>query len=260
MNTINYTQDYQVAKLTFNRPEKMNAFNMQMAKQLEEIISKIKADPNIRVVVLRGAGEVFMAGNDLLEFYEEFETFSAEALSIIRYFNSTILALREMEKPVVSIVHGLVTGTGMSLMLASDLVIASKATQFSLGFNRVATTPAGGVSFILPRLVGSKKALELLLMSETFDAETAYSYGLINWVIPPEELNEKVSSTINYLVNGPSLAFAQTKQLINSSWQNKVTTQLELEAESFLRSVNSRDFKTAVRAFVNKREPEFEGR
>lgn len=261
IKNILFTKEEQVATLTFNRPEKMNAFNLAMAKQLEEYIAQIKEDSLIRVVVLRGAGEVFMAGNDLLEFYQELDTnFSVDVLSIIRHFNHSILALREMEKPVIAVVHGLVTGTGMSLMLAADLVIASATTKFSLGFNRIATTPAGGISYSLPRLVGTKKALELLFLSDSFDAEKAYSLGLINWKVPNEDLNLELQKIIAHLEQGPTLAFAQTKQLLNSAWQNKVTTQLELEAEAFLRSVNSRDFKTAVRAFVNKREPEFEGR
>lgn len=253
-------RDHQVATLTFNRPQKMNAFNREMANQLEHVLAQIKSDPTIRAVVLKGAGEVFMAGSDIQEFNQELDYMTAEALSLMRHFNSSILALREMEKPVLAIVHGLVTGTGMSFMLAADLVLASEETQFSLGFCNIATPPAGGVSYSLPRLIGTKKAAELLFLSETFDADTALQYGLINWVVPQAELILTEQQMVDRLVHGPSLAFAQTKQLLNSAWQNKVTTQLELEAESFMRSVNSRDFKTAVRAFVNKRQPEFEGR
>lgn len=258
--TVLLARENQVATVTFNRPEKMNAFNREMANQLEEIVEIIKSDPTVRTVVLRGAGEVFMAGSDLQEFYKEIDSFGAEAMSVTRHFNASILALREMEKPVLASVHGLVIGTGMSLMLAADLVIASESTQFSLGFSRIGTSPAGGVSYNLPRIVGPKKALELLLLSENFDTKTALNLGLINWVVPDAELQNNTQQIIERLLNGPTLAFVQTKQLINSTWQNKVTAQLELEAESFVKSVNSKDFKAAVRAFINKREPEFEGR
>ena len=258
--TVLLKRDHQIATIIFNRPEKMNAFNREMANELEDVVDQVKSDPVIRTVVLQGAGEVFMAGSDIQEFNQELDYISAEALSVTRHFNSSILALREMEKPVLAIVHGLVIGTGVSFMLAADLVIASSNTQFSLGFGRIATTPAGGVSYSLPRLIGSKKAMELILFSDTFDAQMALDYGLINWIVSPEELHHKAQNIIERLVNGPTLAYAQTKQLLNSSWQNKVTTQLELEAESFLRSVNSKDFKVAVRAFINKRQPEFEGR
>jgi len=260
LKTVLLKRDHQIATIIFNRPEKMNAFNKEMANQLEDVVDQVRSDPVIRAVVIKGAGEVFMAGSDIQEFNQELDYITAEALSVTRHFNSSIIALREMEKPVLAVVHGLVIGTGISFMLAADLVLASSTTQFSLGFNRIATTPAGGVSYSLPRLVGSKKAAELLLFSDTFDADAALNFGLINWVVPQDELESRAQSIIDRLVNGPTLAYSQTKQLLNSAWQNKVSTQLELEAESFLRSVNSKDFKTAVRAFVNKREPEFEGR
>ncbi len=250
----------QVAVITFNRPEQMNALNKEMARQLEIIIGTVKKDPCIRVVVLKGAGEVFMAGSDLHEVYKDLEMATTDSLHLIRQFNAITLALREMDKIVIATVHGLVAGQGMSLMLAADLVMASEATRFSIGYCNIATSPAGGISYRLPRLVGGKKAMELLLMSDTFDAHKAASLGIINWVVPAEELLEQARKIIEKIVNGPMIAFLQTKQLINSSWQNKLSTQLELEAESFSKSVNSRDFKAAVKAFVNKRQPEFEGR
>jgi 2-(1,2-epoxy-1,2-dihydrophenyl)acetyl-CoA isomerase len=258
--TVTLTRENQVAVLTLNRPEHMNALNKEMTSQLEDLIVKIKKDPYIRVVVLRGAGEVFMAGSDLYEVYKELDTTSSDGVHLVRQFNAATLALREMEKIVIASVHGLVAGQGMSLMLAADLVVASEGTRFSVGYCNIATSPAGGISYRLPRLVGGKKAMELLLLSEMFDAEEAADLGLINWVVPKDELINYVNQLVDRIVNGPTLAFTQTKQLINSAWQAKLSAQLELEAESFTKTINSRDFKSAVRAFVNKRQPEFEGR
>lgn len=258
--TLTLTRDNHVAVITFNRPEHMNALNREMICALDTIVSNIKKDPFIRVLVLRGLGEVFMAGFDLHEVYRGIETSSAEMMYLVRQFNATTLALREMDKIVVCSVHGLVAGQGMSLMLASDLIVASNTTRFSLGYCNIATSPAGGVTTHLTRIVGSKKAMELLLLSEMFDAETAASLGLINWVVSSEELTDKVRQVVEHIVNGPTLAYAQTKQLVNSAWQNKLPVQLEFEAESFSKTLNSRDFKSAVCAFINKRQPEFEGR
>jgi 2-(1,2-epoxy-1,2-dihydrophenyl)acetyl-CoA isomerase len=258
--TVTVTRENQVAVITLNRPEHMNALNKEMTSQLDEAIAKIKKDPYVRVVVLRGAGEVFMAGSDLYEVYKEIDTPSPDAMYLIKQFNASTLALREMDKIVIAVVHGLVAGQGMSLMLAADLVIASEATRFSIGYCSIATTPAGGLSYRLPRLVGGKKAMELLLLSEMFNAEKAADLGLINWVIPQDELIEYTRQLIDRIVNGPTIAFTQTKQLINASWQSKLSTQLDLEADAFTKTVNSRDFKAAVRAFINKRQPEFEGR
>lgn len=258
--TVTLTKENQIAVLTFNRPEHMNALNKEMTNQIEEIVSKIKKDPFVRALVIRGAGEVFMAGSDLYEVYKGLENPSSDAMQFVRQFNAATLALREMDKIVIAAVHGLVAGQGMSLMLAADLVVAAETTRFSVGYCNIATSPAGGVSFRLPRLVGGKKAMELLLMSELFDAEKAATLGLINWIVPHDEMNDYVNKIVDRIINGPTVAFSQTKQLINSAWQNKLSSQLELEAEAFVKTVNSRDFKSAVKAFINKRQPEFEGR
>lgn len=260
MDTVLITKKNQIATLTFNRPDKMNAFNRHMAIQLESLIDNVKKDHSIRAVILCGAGEVFMAGSDIHEFNKDTDMTSADALSFMRRFNSSILTLREMDKLVLASVHGLVTGTGISLMLAADLVIASELTQFSLGFCRLATSPAGGVSYYLPRLVGMKRALELLFLSDNFDVSTAKSMGLVNWVVPPDELDQKTQQMADRLVHGPTLAFGKTKKLVNLAWQNKLQQQLELEADAFVKSMRTMDFKGALRAFINKRQPEYEGR
>jgi 2-(1,2-epoxy-1,2-dihydrophenyl)acetyl-CoA isomerase len=260
LEPVTLTRDNHVAVITFNRPEHMNALNREMIRLLADIVNQVKKDPYIRIVVMRGLGEVFMAGSDLHEVYGELDSGTTEMTSLIRQFNAVTLALREMDKIVLASVHGLVAGQGMSLMLASDLVIASDTARFSLGFCNIGTSPTGGISTQLPRLVGNKKAMELLLMSELFDAATAASLGLINWVVTQDEQADKVRNVIERIIQGPTLAYTQTKQLINSAWQNKLSVQLELESESFVKTVNSKDFKAAVRAFVNKRQPEFEGR
>lgn len=258
--TILFTQEDQVAFLTFNRPEQMNMLNQAMLDRLEMLISKIKNDPCVRAVVIRGAGEVFMAGTDLYEIYSEFDFAITEIPQLVRQFNSIILSLREMSKPVLAVVHGLASGMGMSLMLAADLVLASFNTYFAMGYSQIGTSPVGGLSFNLPRLIGAKKSMELLFLGTVFDAEEAKQLGLINWCVLHEELTLHTRKIIDNLVNGPTLAFLHTKQLINSSLQNKLTMQMELEIESLIKTIHSRDFKTGVQAYVNKRQPEFEGR
>lgn len=260
MESIILTCQNQLATLTFNRPEKLNTFSHEMVERFEELCQKIDEDETIRCVLLRGNGESFLSGIDLHELHRDIDAFSAEALSIVRQFNACILMLREMEKPVIAEVHGLVMGIGMSLMLAADLVVSSENAKFSLGYNRIALSAAGASSYLLPRIVGTRRAMELLVMSEVFDAQYANHLGLVNWVVPQEELSDKVNHVIDSLLHGPFIAITQTKQLLNSAWQNKLSSQLELEAESFMECVRTKDFKTAVRAYVNKRVPEFEGR
>lgn len=258
--SIIYKRDHQVAMITFNRPEQLNAFNREMAFHLEKICLEVKNDPTIRAVLLKGQGEAFVAGNDLQEMYNNFDRLDAEALSLIRHFNNSTLALREMNQPVLAMVHGLCTGAGMSLLLAADLAVASNDARFAMGFNKIATSPAGGITYHLPKVTGTKKAMELMLLSEVITADAAEACGLINWSVPATELQHKTDFVLDRLITGPSIAFGETKKLVNAAWHNKIVTQLELEAEAFAKCVSSRDFKTAVRAFVNKRIPEFEGR
>jgi 2-(1,2-epoxy-1,2-dihydrophenyl)acetyl-CoA isomerase len=257
---VTLTVENHIAVITFNRPEHMNALNREMIIHLNELTSQVKKDPYVRILVLRGLGEVFMAGSDLHEVNKDMDTMMSESSYLARQFNAATLALREMDKIVLACVHGLVAAQGMSLMLASDLVIASDKTRFSLGYCNIATSPTGGITMQLPRLIGNKKAMELLLLSEMFDAEKAEKMGLVNWVVPHAELSDYVYQIVERIKHGPTLAYMQTKFLVNSAWQNKLTSQLELEAESFVKTVSSRDFKTAVSAFLNKRQPEFEGR
>jgi 2-(1,2-epoxy-1,2-dihydrophenyl)acetyl-CoA isomerase len=258
-DTILVTYENQLATLTFNRPERRNAYNRDMGNRLEELCGEIQSNESIHVVILQGAGESFMVGSDLYEFNRDMETFAGEAPQLVRQFNSCLLMLREMEKIVIASVHGRVIGTGMSLMLAADLVIASDETKFLLGFNQIAVSPMGAVSYLLPRTIGTKRSLELLLMSNELDVATALSFGLINRVVPLEKLSIETEQIAGYLLRGPTVAFREAKQLINSSYQNKLTSQIELEAESFVRCARTKDFKAAVQAFVNKCTPKFTG-
>lgn len=258
--TILVSHQDHIATITFNRPDKLNSFNREMSYQFEEICQSISNDPQIRAILLCGAGEAFMSGTDIYELHRDMNAISAEALLLIRQFNSCILLLREMEKPVVAAVHGMVAGPGMSIMLAADLVLASENTMFLLGHNQFGLSPIGGSSYLLPRTIGTKKAMELALFSDMFDVHKAERCGLINWAVPHEGLFLRAKKIMDHLAHGPIVSFSQTKQLMNSSLQNKLASQLELEAESFVKCVNTKDFKAAVRAFVNKRAPEFEGR
>lgn len=254
------SRQHHLIELTFNRPEKLNAFTRSMCDRLEELCEEIRVDESIRVILLRGSGEAFVAGTDLHELYQNLDTLSEEVISIIRQFNACILMLRDMPKLVISAVHGLVSGVGLSLMLASDLTIASDNAKFAMGFTQMAVSPAGAASYLLPRMVGAKKALELFIMSDIFDAQKANEYGLVNWVVPHDALDAETQRIVDKIANGPMVALGFTKQLIQLSLQNKFSTQMEVESEAFVKCINTKDFKTAVRSLMNKTTPEFEGR
>lgn len=257
--TLLFSIDNTIATISFNRPSAMNTFDKTMADELESITDQIRYDNSIRAVVLKGAGQLFMAGGDIKFFYEKLATMPQGVIKIIRTLNASILNLMHMTKPVVASVHGSVAGVGISLMLACDLVIAADTTKFTLAYSGIGITPDGGASYNLPRLVGVKKAMEWLLLSDVFDAKTAYQYGLINWMVSPEKLADETHALLNRLIKGPAQSYARTKYLINQAGQNSLETHLEAEGKAFEECSSTDDFKIGLTAFLKKKQPEFTG-
>lgn len=255
--TLLFSLKDNIATITFNRPTVMNCFDNKMADELEALTEQVKTDNTIHAVCLNGAGNLFMAGGDLRFFHEGMDKMPAGVTKIIRTLNASILNLMHMPKPVLASVHGSVAGVGVSFMLACDLVIAAEDTKFTLAYSGVGISPDGGASYNLPRLVGPKKAMEWILLSEIFDARTAHSHGLINWLVPTEKLAEETQRLLTRLAKGPRHSYAQAKQLVNNSWQHSLETHLEHEAKAFATCSVTEDFKIGVTSFLQKKKPEF---
>ena len=248
-----------IATITFNRPEAMNGFNKQMADEFAQITAQVREDRTVRAVLLQGAGQLFMAGGDIHFFHQQLDTMPAGVMEIVRTLNAAILDLMHMPKPVLACVQGSVAGVGMSFMMAADLVMAADTTKFTLAYGGLGISPDGGASYNLPRLAGTKKALELIMLSELFDADTARQYGLVNWVVPAAVLTEQAAKLITKLANGPTQAYGQAKRLVNQSWDNSLAAQLEAEGHAFAFCSATEDFKTGVRSFLRKEKPVFTG-
>jgi len=259
-DTLLFAKDDDIATITFNRPKAMNCFNRAMADELEELTEKVRADASIRAVVLNGAGPLFMAGGDIHFFHENLDVMPAAVMKIVRTLNASILNLTQMPKPVLASVHGSVAGVGVSLMMACDLVIAAEETKFTLAYSGIGITPDGGASFNLPRLVGPKKALEWIFLSDIFDAKTALSHGLINWVVPADKLAEETQRLSKRLAKGPTQSYGRAKLLVNETWRHSLETQLEQEGRAFEACSVTADFKAGVSGFLEKRKPEFMGK
>lgn len=170
-----------------------------------------------------------------------------------------ILALRRAPKPVLASVHGAVAGAGVSLMAAADLAIAAEGTKFALAYSRIGTSPDGGATYFLPRLIGVRKALELMLLADPIDAQAALRLGIVNWVTGAERLASETESIARRLAQGATLAFAETKRLVNQCHDQTLAAQLNAEVEAFARCAATRDFAEGVAAFVEKRKPNFKG-
>ena len=253
-----------IATVTLNRPEALNALSDDMMTALVEVMARVEADPAARCVVLRGAGDHFMAGGDVKGFHGCLAETPAERgahfRDKIRGLHPAIAAMRRMPKPVVASLRGAAAGFGLSLALATDLAIAAEDAYFTLAYCLIGTSPDGGSSYHLPRLVGLRKAMEIALLGERFNAETAQRLGLVNWVVPNEDLEAETAKLAARLARGPGRALGETKALLNASFDNPLEAQLALEAESFARCAATQDFAEGVTAFVEKRAAKFQGK
>lgn len=258
--TLSFSVADHIATITLNRPEIMNGFNHQLGEELATLTDQIKLDNSIKAVLLKGAGPAFMAGGDIRFFHEKLTEMPAGVMKLVRILNSSILNLMQMPKPVVACVHGSVAGAGVSIMMACDLVIAAQDTKFTMAYTGIGISPDGGASYNLPRLVGTKKAMEWMLLSDIFDAQTALNAGLINWTAPAEQLTEQTTKLMYRLVKGPTQSYANAKRLVNESWRHSLETQLELEGKAFEICSMTDDFKAGVTGFLKKSRPEFVGK
>ncbi len=232
-----------------------------MARALREVMMTIEYDSEARAVVLRGSGDGFMAGGDVSSFHahlsRDIERYIVE---ITHELHAAVISLRRMPKPVVASVHGACAGAGFSIAMASDLVIAADNAAFTVAYARIGASPDGSSTFFLPRLVGFHRAMELIMLSDRYDAEFMQSIGLINWVVPIAELEAETENIASRLANGPTAAFARSKELIGRSLASSLESQLDAEAQSISASGTSQDFSEGVRAFLEKRRPNFVGR
>ncbi|MCW5589961.1 MAG: enoyl-CoA hydratase/isomerase family protein [Legionellales bacterium] len=258
--TVTLEINQHIATLTFNRPHVMNAYNDEMAETLACLTTEVRLNPAIRAVCLQGAGKLFMAGGDLTYFQKNLPHIEQTVASLMPQVLTSIENLQRMNKPVIARVHGAVAGIGLSFMLACDLVIAANNTKFTTAYSKIGLSPDGGMSYFLPRLVGEKKAMELFLLGDTFDAATALHYGLINWAVEETSLTEFTQHVLTRLAAGPTQAFAHIKQLVNGNSHYSLSEQLQREATGFATCAKTDDFNQGLKAFLTKQTPQFEGK
>ncbi len=252
-----------VAELTLNRPQALNALSPEMARALRETLETVGEDPRVRCVVLRGQGEHFMAGGDVLFFRRQVEARApgepAVSGEIFRDAHGIIRALRGMPQPVIASVRGAAAGYGVSLVAACDMAVAAEGSVFTLAYCHIGATPDGGATYFLPRTVGLKRTMEMMLLGGRYDAREALAMGLVNRVVPPADLENETTRLAARLASGPARAHALGKALVNASLGSTLEEQLTAEEEAFVRSSATADFAEGVRAFCDKRPPRFGG-
>ena len=235
-----------------------------MVDGLAEGFARAQRDAAIRCVVLQGAGKHFCAGGDIALMQDwvalDVDARQQEFRAFIERFHVAVRGMQLLPKPVIASLHGAVAGAGLSIAMGSDLAIAADDAVFTLAYIKIGVSPDGGGTYCLPRIVGLKKAMEIAMLGDRFDAATALSLGLVNWVVAPDEREKETRALARRLAEGPTVALGRTKALLQSSLLADLEGQLGQETEKFAHCAASEDFIEGMQAFMEKRTPRFAGR
>ena len=262
---VEFTRKDTLAVITLNRPEARNALSPDMVPELGSAIANC-ARPEIRAVVITGAGGAFCAGADVKNFADALEFEGPEGLSAHLHnladalHREVILGIRQLEKPVIAAVNGVAAGAGFSLALACDLRVASANARFLMAYAGIGCTADGGSTYMLPRLVGLGKAMEIYLASQPLGAEYARELGLVNQVWPTENFERHYLEMATRLAQGPTIAYGRVKAMFANSWGATLEDQLAVETEAISNIAHTGDFQEGVKAFTQKRQAWFQGR
>jgi 2-(1,2-epoxy-1,2-dihydrophenyl)acetyl-CoA isomerase len=249
-----------IARLTLNRPDKLNSFNVRMHEEVQRALQSVRGQ-GARVLVLSGAGRGFCAGQDLADRAVAPGTQGVDlGESIERYYKPLVLTLQELPMPVIAAVNGVAAGAGANIALACDLVVAARSASFVQAFCRLGLIPDSGGTWSLPRLVGSARALGLTLLGDKLSAEQAAAWGMIWRCVDDAEFPAAVDALATQLAAAPTRGLAATKAAIRCSWQHSLAQQLDLERDAQRELGRSQDYAEGVAAFTAKRAANFTGR
>ena len=250
-----------VRRLVLSRPDTLNAFDAELGPALRDAIADAADDPDVRALLITGAGRAFSSGADLKAGFEPTPEGHPDVhTALTERYHPIITGIRRMPKPVIAAVNGPAVGIGCSLALACDLVLVGESAYFLLAFVNIGLVPDGGSSVFVPQKVGFQRAMEMAMLGERLPAPKALEWGLINRVFPDAEFEASAQELVARLAAGPTRSYAGTKRQLNA-WMNRGwQDQLELEAQVQREMAGSEDFVEGVMAFVEKRRPAFRGR
>ena len=253
------TQDG-VATLVMNRPDRLNALNNELAAALNEALARVAEDQSVRVVLITGVGRAFCAGGDLASIGKGRATGATQSLEpLLRSGMQAVLRMRSMAQPVIAAVNGAAAGAGMNIALAADIRVAAEEATFGQNFAKVGLFPDFGGTYFLPQLVGVAKAAELFYTGDMIDAKTALQLGIVNRVVPGAQLEAGVRTLAQKIMQGPPLAIRAVKKVLFGSEKKKLAEALEHEVQEQVRCYLSEDCREGIRAFFEKRPPQFRG-
>jgi len=259
-NNIIFKIDEEVAYITLNRPDAMNALNHELMSELIEALENCRENKTVRAVVISGAGKAFCAGGDVKWMVSaRNENWKSDFDSLINGLNKAILLIRDMEKPVIAAVNGFASGAGFSLALACDIRVISENAKFNQAYVNLGLTPDGGSTYFLTLMLGPARAMDLIFTGRVIDSKETLALGLASELIPAGSFDERVKQLARQVAGGPSIAFEQAKMLINEAHRRTLEAQLDLERESIVSASLSNDFEEGLKAFTEKRKPVFKG-
>ncbi len=247
-----------VCELKLNRPSVYNSFNQAMAFSLQKALDEAELNEDVRAIVITGEGKAFCAGQDLAEAMDP----EGPALQTIvkEHYNPIIERIRAIEKPIIAAVNGVAAGAGANIALACDITIAKKSASFIQAFSKIGLIPDSGGTFFLPRIVGSQKALALMMTGDKISAEQADAMNMIYKAVEDDAFDSEVKSFSETIAALPTRGLGLTKKAVNASFNNTLTQQLALEEELQTEAGQTYDFREGVNAFLEKRKPEFKGK
>jgi 2-(1,2-epoxy-1,2-dihydrophenyl)acetyl-CoA isomerase len=248
-----------VARLQINRPASLNSINKQSTSELRAVAGRCADDPSIRVVLMSGAGPGFSSGGDMKAFHAQGEALPEYVQEMATEFHVAMSRFARMDALVIAAVHGAIAGGGMSMALSADLVIAAQSAWFTMAYTAQGLTPDGSSTYFLPRLVGFRRAMELMTTNRVLTAAEAMEWGIVNEVVPDSELTDRAEALAAQLAAGPALAFAGVKKLLHAGWTETLESQMERETRTITGIAHSHDAHEGIDAFVSKRPAKFSG-
>jgi len=262
---IRLERDGGVAKLTLTRPEAANALNMPMAQALMRAAIELDEDESVRAVLLTGEGKMFCAGGDLGAMDEAGKAgkngdgTSAYLKELTTHLHAAISRFARMRAPVVTAVNGTAAGAGFSMMCATDMAIASETAKFTMAYTGAGLSPDGSSTYFLPRIIGQRRTFELMLTNRVLNSAEALEWGLVNQVVPAEELMSTAEDLVQHLASGPTGSYDIVKRLLLNSAYDSLESQMEHEARGISASSKTADGREGIAAFLAKRRPVFNG-
>jgi 2-(1,2-epoxy-1,2-dihydrophenyl)acetyl-CoA isomerase len=258
--TITYELQDGVCTITLNRPDVFNAANEQLTTDLQRALASANEDPQVRCVVLTGAGKAFCSGQDLKDAPSSGDGKRNLNDSLVRRYNPIVRAIRSMPKPVVAGINGVAAGAGLSLALAADVRIMSSSARLVEAFIAIALIPDSGATWFYPRMMGYSRAFEFAALNSPITAEEALRLGLVASVVSPKAFHKALSTYARKLADGPTATIGYVKHLLQQGLTHTLDEMLDLEADFQQRAGDSADYAEGVRAFIEKRKPSFTGK